>query len=381
MDPAALRRSWAAVEQLGDHAGAYFYASLFTLEPSLRDMFPAAMGGQRNRLLAALGHIVSHVDDGARLSAFLHQLGRDHRRYEVRPEHYPLVGQALLHTLARALGDQWTPELAQNWAEAYEFVSREMIKAAETAAAAHEPARWRAEIVSHERRAGDIGVIGLRVEGDYRYQAGQSLAVESHLRPRVWRYMTPANAPRRDNTMELHVRAVPGGQLSSALVYQAQVGDVLHLSAPIGGRLTVPPGPGPDLLLLAGGTGLAPLKAVVDQLIQERDDRKVALYVGASFRYELYDLDDLSRMGHLYPALTVIPVLSSDPSAGEPMTVVEAALRDGPWHDRQVMVCGSPAMVSGTRRTLVQHGYAPDSLRMEQYDGTMYAPLQEGNYS
>lgn len=379
MDTVALRKSWAAVEQLGDHAAAYFYAALFTLDPSVRELFPAAMGGQRDRLLAALGHIVSHVDDGPRLAAFLQHLGRDHRRFDVRPEHYPLVGQALLHTLGRALGEQWTPQLAADWAEAYEVVSGLMIEAA--AQSAHEPARWRAEITSHERRSADIAVMGIRVEGEYEYRAGQSVAVESHLRPRVWRYFSPANAPRRDGTLELHVRAVPGGQLSPALVYQAQVGDMLHVSAPIGSRLTVPAGPGPDLLMLAGGTGLAPLKAVIDQLTRDRDDRKVMLVVGAGFRHELYDLDELNSLAHQHRGLTVAPTLSSDPTLGEPLTVAEAALRHGPWHDRRVYLCGSPAMVAGTRQALLGHGYPPGNLHVEQYDGTTYAPLQEGDRS
>jgi NAD(P)H-flavin reductase/hemoglobin-like flavoprotein len=374
MDAAALRRSWSAVDQLGDRAAAYFYAVLFTLDPRLRDLFPITMSGQRERLLAALGHIVSHVDDKPRLETFLRQLGRDHWRFEVRPEHYPLFKQALLHTLAKALQEAWTPELAADWAEAYEIVSSAMIEAASTGG--YEPAGWNAEIIAHERRCPDIAVITVRVEGDCPYQAGQSLAVESHLRPRVWRHLSPANAPRSDGTMEFHVRAVPGGQLSPALVYQAQVGDILRLSPPIGQRLTVPPGPGPNLLLLAGGTGLAPLKAVVDQLVRDHDDRRVTMIVGVAFRHELYDVDDLTRLAYRHHGLNLLAALSSDPSLGAPLTVAEAALRNGPWNDRQTLICGSPAMVSGTWHALVQHGYPPQTLRIEQYDGTTYPPLQ-----
>lgn len=372
----ALRRSWAEVEKLGDNAAAYFYATLFTLDPSLRDMFPAAMGGQRDRLLAALGHIVSHVDDGATVTAFVQQLGRDHRRFDVRPEHYPVVGQALLHTLAQGLGPAWTPELAAQWTKAYELVSNLMIESA-AESAAREPARWDAEIVSHERRTGDIAVITARVAGSYQWRAGQSLSVESHLRPRVWRYLSPANVPRGDGTVEFHVRSVPGGQLSPALVYQAQVGDVLHLSAPIGDRLTVPSGPGPDLLLLAGGTGLAPMKALVEQLIQERDARRVTLIVGATYRYELYDLDAVRALTQQYPQLNVLAALSADPALGEQLTVAEAAARNGRWHDRLIYVCGSPAMVASTSQALAAQGYAHEQVRIEHYDGTTYAPLQE----
>ena len=375
MDTAALKASWAQVVTLGDQAAAYFYAALFSLDPGLRSMFPAYMGAQRDRLLTALGHIVSNVDDTDTLVAFVEQLGRDHRRFEVQPQHYPIVGQALLHTLAHGLGPAWTDQLAADWAEAYGIVSQAMIEAA-AAAEPFEPAWWDAEIVSHERRTGDIAVLTVRPQGEIRYRAGQSVAVESHLRPKVWRYMTPANAPRRDGTIDFHVRAVAAGQLSPALVYQSRQGDVLRLGAPIGNRLTVASGPGPDLLLLAGGTGLAPMKAVIEQLAAGLDDRKVTLVVGAANRWDLYDQAELDQLAADLRWVQVITALSDDFVAGPPMTAVEAALRNGSWHDRKIYVCGSPAMVAGTCQVLRDEGYASANVHVEQFDDKTYAPLR-----
>lgn len=385
---ATLRASWAAVEKLGDHAAGYFYAALFTLDPNLRDRFPVAMGEPRGRLLATLGQLVSHVDDRPALTALAARLGRDHRWFDLRPEHAPQVRQALLHTLARLLGEDWTPGLADRWAGLYDQLADVMIAAAGQAAR-QGPTRWDAEIVSYERRSGDLAVIVVKVAGEpggYRWRAGQSVAVESHRRPRVWRYLSPANPPRPDGTVEFHVRAVPGGQLSPALVYQAQVGDILHLSAPTGDRLTVPPttpagsgaGPGPDLLLLAGGTGLAPLRAIAEQLAEAGDRRKVTLIVGAGYRHELYDLDAVWALRRRHRALTVLVALSADPSLGEPQTVAEAAIRNGSWHDRLIYVCGSPAMVAGTRALLAGHGYPPEQLHIEQYDVGGYPRLPVG---
>jgi NAD(P)H-flavin reductase len=365
----ALRASWAVVEKLGDHAAGYFFAALFALDPGLRDRFPVAMGEPRDRLLATLGQLISHVDDRPALTAFAARLGREHRRFDVRPEHYPLFRQALLHTLARLLGEDWTPELAARWSTLYEQLADVMTEAA-TQSARQGPARWDAEIVSHERRAADIAVIVARVAGDeppgYRWRAGQSVAVESHRRPRVWRYLSPANHPDPEGTVEFHVRAVPGGQLSPALVYQAQVGDVLHLSAPAGDRLTVPPGPGPDLLLLAGGTGLAPMRAIVEQLAQANDRRKVTLIAGTAYRHELYDMETLWALGRRHRPLTVLAALAADPALGAPHTVAEAAVRNGSWHDRQIYVCGSPAMVAGTRALLTARGYPPEAFHIER---------------
>ncbi|GAA5190922.1 FAD-binding oxidoreductase [Rugosimonospora acidiphila] len=375
MDVAALKASWAQVAALGDQAAAYFYATLFSLDPGLRRLFATSMGGQRDRLLSALGHIVSNVDDAGTLLPFVQQLGRDHRRFEVTAEHFPMVGRALLHTLAHGLGPAWTEQLAADWTEAYGIVSQVMIEAAE-AATQVEPPWWNAEIVAHERRTADVAVLTVRPELELRYRAGQSIAVESHLRPRVWRYLSPANTRRPDGTIELHVRAVPGGMFSSAMVYQARPGDVLRLGAPIGNRLTIPTDSRDNLLLLAGGTGLAPMKAIIEELASNLDDRAVTLVVGAATSWELYDLAALRQLAEDLRWLQVVPTVSDDPIAPYRATVVEAALRMGSWHDRQIYVCGSPAMVSGTCQTLLEQGYSPGAVRVEQFDDKSYAPMR-----
>jgi NAD(P)H-flavin reductase/hemoglobin-like flavoprotein len=379
VDTARLKASWAAVAPHAQRAAAHFYAALFTLDDSLRGMFPPDMVGQRDKLLAALGHIVSHVDDEATLVPFLRQLGGDHRRFSVRPEHYPLVGKALLYTLSVGLGDQWTPDLADEWAAAFEAVTGAMIDAAAELDAAAVPPWWNAEVVSHELvGAGDVAVITVATHGTYDYQPGQSTAVETHLRPRVWRYFSPANAPRRDGTVDFHVRAVAGGAVSTALAFQARVGDVLRLSAPIGDRLVIPPGPGPDLLLLAGGTGWAPLKAGVERLLADLDDRKITIVVGGAFRHDLYDWETLTSLADRFRQITVVAALTHDPWSPTE-TVVDAALRDGrSWVDHDIYVCGSPGMVSGTCSALLDEGYPLNRIHVERYNGTAYAPLQAG---
>jgi hemoglobin-like flavoprotein len=124
VDTAALKASWAQVATRGDEAAEVFYAVLFTTAPELRGMFPPSMVAQRDRLLHALGNIISHVDDARVLAGFAAQLGRDHRKYGVLAEHYPIVGKALIETLRRGLGGGWTPWLAADWAAAYQKVAR-----------------------------------------------------------------------------------------------------------------------------------------------------------------------------------------------------------------------------------------------------------------
>lgn len=94
MDTQRLKDSFDRVAGEGDAVALFFYSDLFVRNPHLRDMFPIGMSGQRDKLLRALGHIVSRVDDLPALVPFLQQLGRDHRRFGIVAEHYPHVGPA-----------------------------------------------------------------------------------------------------------------------------------------------------------------------------------------------------------------------------------------------------------------------------------------------
>jgi hemoglobin-like flavoprotein len=157
VDAARIKATWAKASALGDAVPAFFYAVLFVAHPELRDLFPVSMAAQRDRLFGALGRVVSQVDNADALVPYVAQLGRDHRRFDVRPEHYPAVGQALLTTLEHFLGDEWTPDVAADWQAAYGVLAQVMVEAAEAAKAT--PAWWDAEVVAHERRSPEIAVL------------------------------------------------------------------------------------------------------------------------------------------------------------------------------------------------------------------------------
>ncbi|MET8121657.1 globin domain-containing protein [Micromonospora sp. NPDC005189] len=373
MDAARLKQSWSLVAGHGDQVPLYFYSTLFLAHPETRQMFPTNMAGQRDRLVTALGHIVSNVDRVDGLVGFLQDLGADHRKFAVRAEHYPAVGEALLATLRHFLGEQWTDELAQDWAAAYGLVAQVMTEAAQAAEAVNPP-WWVAEIVAHERRAFDVAVLTVRPQYLLPFTPGQSVGV-SHPSVRSWRYYSPANAPRADGTLELHVRAAPGGAVSSRLVYGSAVGDRIHLAAPVGDRLGLWSAGSSDLLLLTAGTGWAPVKALVEQVAAEGSRRRVDLYVGARSRSELYDSDAIDKLASSYPWLTVTYVVGADVNRpGEFVHAVDRALADGDWHSRHVFVCGSDEMVSHAVQTLVQAGFHAGQVHHEGLGEQWYGP-------
>ncbi|WP_181446852.1 globin domain-containing protein [Streptomyces sp. NTH33] len=363
-DSQVLRDSFALVGKSGDEVPRYFYSYLFLIAPEVRPMFPVAMGAQRDRLVAALGRIVAEADDPDRLVPYLQQLGRDHRRFQVVTHHYEAVGQALLATLAYFLGDAWTPELQRRWTEAYTLVAHTMIQAADADSAVN-PAWWNAEVVRHEQRGFDIAVLTLRLDQPMAYLAGQSVMVEVPTLPSTWRSFTPANAPRADGTVELHVRAVDGGLVSPALVYGLRQGDVLRLGAPVGNRLTLRPSRGRDLVLIAGGTGLAPLRALVEEIAQHGPQRRVDLFVGARDTHGLYDLPALRQLAQAHPWLRVTPLVGADAGTFDNRSLAGPVLRAAAWRGCSFYVCGSPAMVSATVRDLADAGIPHDLLHFE----------------
>lgn len=219
----AIRDTYARVVAAGDDAAAYFYGWLFTANPELRDLFAAAMDTQRDRLFAALTRIVNGLAEPAEMAGYLAQLGVDHRKYGVRPWMYLPVGNALIATMRAFAGSAFTPFAERAWMNAYEAAALHMINAAEQDGASGAPSHWTAEVVAHEKRGSRIAVLTVEPDQPLPYQAGQHLTVRTERWPRVWRPYSIACRPREDGLLRLHVKAVPGGWVSGALVdYQGR---------------------------------------------------------------------------------------------------------------------------------------------------------------
>jgi NAD(P)H-flavin reductase len=370
-----MRANFAKAAATGDEAPLYFYSHLFLSHPETRSLFPVSMAHQRDRLFQALGDVVANVDDLDALVPILQQLGRDHRKFGTVAEHYPAVGASLLATLQH-FDEGWNADLAQDWTAAYQLVAQVMVEAADQAA--DQPAWWEAEVVAHERRTFDVAVLQLRPRTELSYEPGQSISLETELRPRLWRYYSPANAPRPDGRLEIHVKARDGGPVSSALVRQVGVGDVLRLGPPLG-HLALDAESDRDLLLVAGGMGLAPLKALIDQIARQGPARRVDLFVGVRIEDQLYDRADLERLAQENPWLTLRYAVSDDKeSPFEHGDVGDVVVRHGPWLSRDVYVAGPPAMVDDTVARLAAHGVPPTRIRTEVFAPSRPGPNVDG---
>lgn len=373
---AAVRSTFTIVAEAGDKVPGYFYGQLFARHPQLRALFPAAMNVQRDRLVKALVRIVESLTTPEEMATYLAQLGRDHRKYGVDPAMYEAVGAALLATLRKFAGPAFTPAAEQAWTDAYAAISTLMIQAADEAGTSA-PAFWSAEVVDVEERFRGMSVLTIALDQGMRFEAGQHVTVQHPRWPRVWRPYSIAGRPREDGLVQLHVKAIPGGWVSNALVRHTQPGSELTLGPPLG-TMTLSPAGDRDLVCVAGGTGLAPIKAIVEQAVRDSasQPRRIQLFCGARQREELYDLPDLWRLADAWPALQIIPVTSDDRSFdGMQGNVGRVAARYLAHRECEAYVAGPPAMVRETFRMLVRAGLPRTRVH---YDDALLAAADPG---
>ena len=133
-----VQDSFAKVAPIADQAATLFYDRLFEVAPSVRAMFPAELAEQRKKLMATLAVVVNGLTNLEAVLPAASALAKRHVGYGAKPEHYPVVGGALLWTLEKGLGEGWTPEVASAWTAAYGTLSGYMISEAYGSAQAAE---------------------------------------------------------------------------------------------------------------------------------------------------------------------------------------------------------------------------------------------------
>ncbi|MBV9513929.1 MAG: 2-polyprenylphenol hydroxylase [Mycobacteriaceae bacterium] len=354
-----------------------FYSRWFEIDPAIRDLFPPDMVDQRaafaHVLWWVLGELIAQRTEEP--VAFLAQLGRDHRKYGVREEHYTTLRSALHTSFRTHLIDRWDDALDEAATDAVALITGLMSGAADAEAG---PAWWDGTVIEHNRVSRDIAVVRLQLDRPMDYLPGQYVNVQVPQCPRRWRYLSPAIPSDPGGAIEFHVRAVTGGMISTAIVGETSVGHRWRLSAPHGGMEV--DRAGGDVLMVAGSTGLAPLRALIMDLARFADNPRVHLFFGARYPCELYDLLTLWNIAAHSPWLSVSPVseyrrdppwAADYPDVHPPRglhvrqtgRLPEVVTKYGGWGDRQILISGSPQMIENTKAALIAKGAPSERIQ------------------
>jgi NAD(P)H-flavin reductase/ferredoxin len=225
------------------------------------------------------------------------------------------------------------------------------------------PRTWRAKVAAMAKAADDVMIVHLDVEGDepLSYYAGQY--VDIVLPDGARRSFSFASAPGGGRTIELQIRRIPGGRYTTHVFESMKVGDTVEFEGPLGSfflRESDKP-----ILFVAGATGFAPVKSMVEHAFATGMKREMLLYWGTRTLRDMYARELCERWAREHANFSFVPVLSDpgpeDAWTGRTGLVHEAILADYPsLAGHQVYACGSTAMVEAAHPAFRARGMDPN---------------------
>ncbi|MHB1214400.1 MAG: CDP-6-deoxy-delta-3,4-glucoseen reductase [Thiobacillus sp.] len=214
------------------------------------------------------------------------------------------------------------------------------------------------------QRADDVMVVKIKLPANERLQFLAGQYIDFQLKGGKTRSYSLANPPHDDALLELHIRHVPGGLFSDQVFSTLKERDLLRLRGPFGSFFIREDSDKP-MIFIAGGTGFAPIKGMLEHAFAEHTDRELVLYWGVRSLKDLYMADLPQQWLAEHPHFSFIPVLSNpepdDAWQGRTGFVHEAVRADfSDLSGYQVYACGAPIMVDSARDSLVKTRNLPD---------------------
>ena len=210
-----------------------------------------------------------------------------------------------------------------------------------------------------ERVADDVMLIHLKLPANERLQFLAGQYIEFLLKDGARRSFSMGNAPHDDELIQLHVRHVPGGQFTDHVFTKMKERDILRFEGPLGTFFLREDSQKP-IVLVASGTGFAPIKSVIEHALRKNIARPMALYWGGRRPKDLY-MDALARQWPVRYVPVVSEALPEDQWTGRTGFVHRAVMEDFPdLSAHQVYACGVPVMVDAARRDFTQQCKLPE---------------------
>jgi CDP-4-dehydro-6-deoxyglucose reductase len=214
-----------------------------------------------------------------------------------------------------------------------------------------------ARIQKLSRAAPDVMIVELKLPASERLQFLAGQYIDILLKDGKRRAFSLANAPHDDACLQLHIRNVADGQFTGHVFAAMKERDILRFNGPHGSFFLREDSRKP-ILLIAGGTGFAPIKAIVEHAIAKHCTRPMSIYWGGRQRVDLYLMPLAKQWAAEHPHIRFMPVLSENAPEeaweGRTGLVHQAAMADFPdLSGHQVYVCGAPAMVAAARHDFI----------------------------
>ena len=223
-----------------------------------------------------------------------------------------------------------------------------------------------ARVQMMEKLSHDVMALFLKLPSNERMQFLAGQYIEFILKDGKRRAFSLANAPHNDEFLELHLRLVPGGAFTEYVFNEMQEKAILRLEGPFGSFYLREDSNKP-IIFVAGGTGFAPVKGLVEHILHQNTEREMVLYWGAKSLEDLYMPNLPKAWASIHPNFKFIPVLSeprdSDAWQGRTGFVHQAVLDDfADLSGHQVYCCGAPVMVDTALATFKERGLPADEF-------------------
>jgi phenol hydroxylase P5 protein len=228
------------------------------------------------------------------------------------------------------------------------------------------------EVVRIETLTPTIRGIWLKLDRPMRFQAGQYINLEVAAVDGQSRAFSLANAPQQADMVELNVRIVPGGQVTTWLHEKLEMGEKLTLSGPYG-RFFVKKSAKVPMIFMAGGSGLSSPKSMIEDLLNNGCDLPMTLIYGQRSQAELYYDAEFTEMASKHSNFTYVPTLSHEAEgsswSGARGFVHDAARAhfENDFRGNKAYLCGPPAMIEACIATLMQGRLFERDIYMEKF--------------
>jgi CDP-4-dehydro-6-deoxyglucose reductase len=237
-----------------------------------------------------------------------------------------------------------------------------------------------ARVERKQQLSHDVMALFLKLPSNERLQFMAGQYIEFLLKDGKRRAFSLANAPHADSLLELHLRLIPGGVFTEYVFNEMPDKAILRIEGPFGSFYYHDDSDKP-MIMVAGGTGFAPIKGIVEHMLHNNIKREITIYWGAKSREDLYMPELPEAWSKEYPHIKFIPVLSDalpqDNWQGRTGLVHQAVLDDiADLSAYEVYCCGAPAMVEVAHVSFLQAGLPEHAFYSDAFNYAKPVPTQ-----